>query len=220
MALFRRPSQQPSDDQGAWPDLQREIEQSASGARILPVDPQRGQAVRERLGVSERSTLGALAAHTGGLVLDGGWLRILGGGSEHLPDIARASEVGDGTPPHLIVAQDVLGGRFAVDGGGLGIKPGEVCYWGPDSLEWTGLGSGHSAFVSGALSGALAGFYADLRWDGWESETAGLALDQGISLYPPPFTAEGKDLGAVSRKPVPYAELLAFYAEMARQLST
>lgn len=215
---FLRRSSSPEPDTTAWPDLADAIGQAEPTVRILPVDAEAGRRVLGRLGVTEQSTLGALAARTGGLVLDHGWMRILGGGSRELPDIATASSLGDGVPPHLIVGFDVLGGRFAIDGGGLGVKAGEVCYWGPDTLRWTGIGSGHTAFVLGALSGDLAEFYADLRWAGWEAETANIGLDQGISIFPPPFTAEGRDIGAASRRAISYRELLDYYADRAGQL--
>mgnify|MGYP006138941707 CR=1 FL=1 len=41
--------------------------------------------VLHRLQVTRRSTLGGLAADTGGLLVDHGWLRHLGGGSARLP---------------------------------------------------------------------------------------------------------------------------------------
>lgn len=88
-------------------------------------------------------------------------MRLLGGGSEGLPDLAAANGLErPGTselPPWLTVGFDVLGGRFAVNGGGLPGQPGEVCYWGPDTLAWTALGGGYSQFARMVLSGGLAG---------------------------------------------------------------
>jgi hypothetical protein len=59
--------------------------------------------------------------------------------------------------PWLTVGFDVLGGRFAVNGGGLPGQPGEVCYWGPDTLAWTALGAGYSQFARMVLSGGDQG---------------------------------------------------------------
>ncbi len=117
------------------------------------------------------------------------------------------------------MAYDVLGGVFAVDGGGLGVAPGEVCYRGPDTLQWISLGAGHGRFVQAALSGALGDFYADLRWPGWDREVSALGADRGLSVYPPPFTAQGRDPGAASRRSVPFDELIAFYDDMAAQIA-
>ena len=76
--------------------------------------------------------LGALALNSGGMLGDHGWVRLLGGGSGRLPDLATVSGPGpqaaSAPPLSLTVGFDVLGGRFAVNGGGLPGQPGEVCY--------------------------------------------------------------------------------------------
>src|SRR5688500_6290688 len=96
---------------------------------------------------------------------------------------------------------------------------GEVCCFGPDSLEWTSIDGGHTAFVDWALGGGLTDHYADLHWPGWARETGARALDEGIAAYPPPFAAQGSDLATASRRPVPLSELLNFYADGARHLA-
>ncbi|GAA3945510.1 hypothetical protein Aau02nite_77890 [Amorphoplanes auranticolor] len=59
------------------------------------------------------------------------------------------------------------------------------------------------------LGGALPEFYAELRWRGWAEEVAACRLDQAIELFPPPWSREGKDLNAVSRRPVPMSEAMS-----------
>ncbi len=208
----------------AWPGLEVAISAAGVPVTVLPVERSRADDVLRRLQVTTASTLGALATESGGLLVDHGWFRILGGGSDGLADLATANALpvpsaASRPPGYLVVAYDALGGVFAVDGGGLGIAPGEVCYRGPDTLTWGGLGGGHSAFVSAALSGSLGDVFGPLRWPGWEAEVRALAPDRGISLYPPPYTSEGADLSSVSRRPVPLTELLDHYAEVARQLA-
>ncbi|RZU77422.1 uncharacterized protein DUF2625 [Micromonospora kangleipakensis] len=68
------------------------------------------------------------------------------------------------------------------------------------------------------LAGAVTQFYAALRWPGWATEVASVALDQGTSAWPPPWTREGKDLSAMSRKAIPLAELVSAQQDLARQL--
>jgi hypothetical protein len=53
-----------------------------------------------------------------------------------------------------------------------------------------------------ALAGGMVDFYDTLRWDGREQKVESLSASQGLSLVPPPFTVEGRDLAAVSRAPV------------------
>lgn len=183
------------------------------GAVILPGDGSRAGELRDRIKVTERSTLGALITNCGGIIADHGWFKILGHGGRGLPGVGDDDWTGVPGPAAagLVIGYDAVGGTFAIDAGGLGVKPGEVCYYGPDTLSWGGLGGGHTAFVEMAITGNLGSAFEDLRWTGWEQEVSALSPEQGISLYPPPFSVEGKDPGTVSRRAIPLTELLAFY---------
>jgi hypothetical protein len=200
----------------AWPQLASAID-AAPNATVAPLTRADGEACLLALQVTARSALGALALNAGGVLVDQGWLRILGGGYEELPSLATANGFSAGPPatppPTLLVAFDVLGGRFAVDGGGLG-APGEVHYWGPDTLAWSPLGLGHSDVVFWALGPGVAEFYADLRWDGWADEVSGVGLGRGLAVMPPLCTAQSRPVATTSRRPVPWAELSAFLDEL------
>lgn len=202
----------------AWPQIASLVERAPSDVRVLPAERSRRDVALEALQITSQSYLGAVVGECGALLIDHGWLRILGAGAEGLPGVHEANAVSVGPPPLLEVAWDALGGRFAINGGGLDAPPGEVCYWGPDTLDWQPIGGGHSAFITWALSDATAHFYASLRWAGWEHEVEALAPDQGLSLWPPPFTAEGRSPDRVSRSAVPMTELHSVYAELAQQL--
>jgi hypothetical protein len=208
-----------STDDPAWPTIQEWVADSPRGVDVLPPDgTDRGRCLL-RLQVTTRSPLGALAWETGGMILDHGWLRLLGGGTPTLPDIASASPIADGPPPFLVVAQDVLGGVFAVNGDGLPTEPGEVGYFAPDTLAWLGLGAGHGDFVRWALTGDTESFFASLRWPGWEDEVRAARPDQAIAMYPFLFTAEGSsDVASTSRRLVPWTELAGFHQDALRQL--
>jgi hypothetical protein len=205
----------------AWPQLADAILDSPT-ATVVPVNQLDGEACLVALQVTARSTLGALALNAGAVLVDHGWLRILGAGAAGFPSLASANDLVPAapreSPPVLLIGFDILGGRFAVDGGGLGGTPGDVHYWGPDTLAWTSLGLGHSDFVWWALGDRVAEFYADLRWDGWEQEVAAVALDQGLSIWPPLCSTESRPIGAASRRPVPWTELSDLLDDLAAQL--
>lgn len=83
----------------------------------------------------------------------------------------------------------------------------EVCYWGPDTLQWQPCGLGHTDFVHWSITDGLDEFYAELRWDGWEHEVAEVALDAGLSVFTFLCNAESRPIAATSRRPIPWDEL-------------
>jgi hypothetical protein len=194
----------------AWPTLQSWISGAVHPVEVLPVEPSRAEDTLVQLQVTARSPLGALALHTGGLRVDHGWLHILGSGPGPL-NLAESNGLThrSGPPPLLQVAFDVLGGRFAINGGALPGAAGEVCHRAPDTLRWEPMGLGHGDFIAWAMGAGLKAFYEPLRWPGWEAEVRALAVDQGIHTYPPLYTREGRSPARGSRRAVPIAELLA-----------
>jgi hypothetical protein len=206
-------------DDPAWPELAAAA--SASGrVTVLPRDETAARSRLEKLQVTTHSTLGALAHETGGLLIDRGWLRVLGCGHPRLPRALGTwnEQLGIPLASFLLVADDVVGGAFAINGGGLGLARGNVFYFSPDTLAWEDTEKGHSAFVHWAFAGDLHAFYASMRWPGWETEVERVAGDQALSLYPPPWTVEGKDLSKVSRRPASAAELWNLQQELAAKL--
>jgi len=142
------------------------------------------------LQVTTRSTLGAIAHDTGGLLIDHGWLRMLGSGNARLPrnlldwNTAR----GEG---YLLVADDAAGGFFALNGGALGGDLGAMYYHAPDTLAWEALEIGYTDFLGWALSDRLSQFYQGLRWDSWQQDMRQVSANQCISFYPFLWTEEG-----------------------------
>jgi hypothetical protein len=191
---------------------------------VLERDPLAAEHALEQLQVTTRSPLGAVAYHTAGILIDHGWVRVLGSGRDRISGSLISWNALGGHPPvadtrgMLLVAHDVLGGFFALDGGGLGEGRGNAFYFAPDSLRWADLERGYSDVLRFLFDGDLSGFYGDYRWPGWEKEVVTLSPDSGFSIYPPLWTKEGKELSRVSRKPVPMTELLQLELEMARQL--
>ncbi|MFC9976249.1 DUF2625 family protein [Spirillospora sp. NPDC127200] len=204
----------------AWPALTERLAESRTPLECLPADPAAARACLLQLQITTRSWLGSLVLNCGGLLLDGGWLRVYAGGSPRLPGLARVNgfpaefDPGWQAPGGLVVAHDVLGGVFALNGidpaaSGRPGQPGEVIYFAPDALRWEALDVGHGDWLVWLLTGPLDDFYGGLRWPGWRTEIAGLRGDQGISVVPFPWSAEAqRDMAATSRRRVPLLELL------------
>ncbi|KDN82218.1 DUF2625 family protein [Kitasatospora cheerisanensis] len=108
----------------AWPELRTALA-AAPSVRALPVDEREGRRCLRQLQVTARSTLGALTLHTGGLLVDDGWLRVYGGGTgagDGLPSLGRVNRFPAAPDPAwhpgtgLVLGHDVLGGVFALNG--------------------------------------------------------------------------------------------------------
>jgi hypothetical protein len=121
----------------------------------------------------------------------------------------------------MLVGYDVLGGRFEVNGPdpeaiGRPGRQGDVCYFGPDTLEWESLGAGHGAWLSWIAEGGTSQFYESLRWPGWQEETSELPMAQGIAVYPFLWSREAHhDLAGTTRRPAPVDELFSLHDEFA-----
>lgn len=196
----------------AWPVLLQWFNQAQNRLEILPAsEPERANALLATQ-VTTRAPMGAIIYETGGLLIDHGWIRILGSGHPRLPrslpewNLGRTvAKIGD-YPPLLLVADDVIGGFFAINGGALGDDRGNVYYFAPDRLKWESLKRGYTEFINFCLNGDLEKYYENYRWLGWESEISMLAGDQAFSIYPM-LWAEGPHISERDRRPVPLAEL-------------
>ncbi|HTM22822.1 MAG TPA: DUF2625 family protein, partial [Kofleriaceae bacterium] len=116
--------------------------QCARPVEVLPVDVTDAERTLLDLQITTSSPLGAVAYETGGILLDGGWLRILGAGAGKLPrtiaswnrlDRPRAEHR---LPGALLVADDAIGGFFAINGGAFDGPLGNLFYLAPDTLRW------------------------------------------------------------------------------------
>jgi hypothetical protein len=207
------------DDRSAWAEIEAAVSGSPYAVEILPTDPDRAAACLQRLQVGTASWLGALVYGSGGLLVDGGWLRIFGSGHprRRLADIHAANEVFE--PAGLLVAQDVLGGEFVWRQGECADRP-TIHYFAPDTLRWEDLTLGYTDWLYAMLAGAVDQFYLSWRWPGWRDEVAACPLDAGISAQPPLFTREVRDIENRDRRPVPMRELVGVKHDMADQRGT
>jgi hypothetical protein len=114
-------------DQSAWTEVTATMAAAPYPVKVLPADAAQAQGCLAALGITTGSWLGAVVANTGGVLIDHGWLRVLGYGHGGLPSVAVE-------PGRLTVGHDVLGGQFAWLPARPGAKP-TVHYFGPDTLS-------------------------------------------------------------------------------------
>lgn len=195
----------------------RETTQAHPGRCVMhPASVAAGD-VLYRTQVTTRSPMGAVAYHTGGISVLGGWLRILGSGSpaipRSLPDWNEGRSAG-----FYLVADDAFGGFFALDGGALGAGGGgQVCYFSPRSLRWESLECNYTQFLVWACT-AFRDFYDDVTWPGCEAAVSGLSPDCCFFFYPPLWAAECV-LPPPEIREVPVAEAWGFQMDVVRQLN-
>ncbi|PQO35297.1 hypothetical protein C5Y96_09695 [Blastopirellula marina] len=181
---------------------------------VLPPSAQREQVLLD-VQVTTRSTMGAIAYETGGIVVDNGWLRFLGSGHPSFTRTLPAWNQGrcDG---FYLIADDAVGGFFAINGGKLGDDFGNVYYLAPDDLDWQPLEMGYTDLFHSAVMGYLSPFYADLRWTSWQADTQQLAHDRCFFFYPFLWTAEGSIEKSV-RSDVPATEAFGLKIDFLQQ---
>ncbi|ROM34105.1 hypothetical protein BK648_25520 [Pseudomonas poae] len=199
----------------ALPLIEKMLGAASLSYQLLPPSTDRAR-VLSGLQITTRSALGAIAYETGGLLIDHGWLRLIGSGHPQLSRNLVDWNTGRGDG-YLLVADDAAGGFFSINGGGLGVDVGAMYYWAPDTLRWEQLDIGYTDFIGWALSDRLATFYDGLRWDGWRHDLQGMRADQCFSFFPFLWTSEGS-IDKSSRTLIDVSEQFEINVELASKL--
>ncbi len=199
----------------AWQEIQDVLNQGETPYTILPKKDLQAQTTLLQMQITTKSYLGCIAYETGGILFDQGWIKLLGSGNEHIDGDLLSwngqsqTESGKSTmiqpiAKALVVAYDVVGGFFALNGGGLGEQP-SIYYFAPDTLEWEDTELSYAEFIIWLASGRLSQFYETMRWNGWQEYISTLSPDHAIHFYPPLWTQEGS-ADQSSKKAVSVAE--------------
>ena len=206
-----------SHDDPGCPIVLDWVKSAKNQVEILSVDMAKAKDALLQLQVTTRSPMGAMVYHSGGLLIDNGWIRILGSGnkklSRSLPDWNKNKSKGS-----LLIADDAVGGFFMLNGGGLGSDLGKVYYFSPDNLNYEPLDRSYSEFLDFCFNGDLKKFYDGLRWKDWEKEVSKLSGDETFNFYPFLWTKEGKDINKCSRKAISVEEQYALNMDFRKQM--
>ena len=212
-------------EEPAWDLIQEWLQEAINSYEVLPRDDKRAETELLNAQITTRSPMGAILYETGGILINGGWIRLLGSGSERLDrgmfqwNKGKTFENYGQPPAFLLVADDILGGFFAINGGAFGQDDlGQIYYLAPDTLSWEPMNCGYSEFVCWTLEGDIDLFYEPYYWKGWQEEVPKLNGNQVFSFFPFLWTKEGQQIEAVSRKVVPIEESYRLTMDMQRQL--
>ncbi len=201
-----------STDAPAIDMIRQWIESAESPCTILPPSDERARTLLA-VQVATNLPLGAIAYETGGILVDHGWLRFLGSGHADLPrNLADWNAVrGEGM---CLVAEDVIGGFFAIDRGAFG-DDADMYYWAPDRLQWEPIGFEFDFFFRWSLTSALEDFYQHFRWRNWVGDIAhALPVDHCFS-FESPLWIGSEAITSRTRHTQPVADL--FDAKLAAQ---
>lgn len=211
-------------DESGWALVTEWINDATNKIEVLSKNKKEADNALYQTQVSTRSPMGAIIYETGGLLIDHGWIRILGSGNQKLnrtlPEWNKGKtfkDYGD-KPAIFLVADDVVGGFFAINGGALGDDLGNVYYFAPDALEWEPMEVGYSDFLWWTFTSDLSLFYSNTRWTGWKKQIAEINGNQCISFYPFLWTKH-KNIDDLTRKIVPISEIWTFQQDALQQFN-
>ncbi len=197
----------------AWPLIKQGIDSATNKVEILPADPAKAKDALYKSQVTTQSPMGAVLYNTGGILIDNGWIRILGSGHARLTRSIPGwnkdksfREYGEAAG-YWLIADDVLGGFFAVNVGTFSrTKLGIVYYLAPDNLEWEDMNMTYSEFLLFCFKGNLEKYYEGFRWKDWQKEVSALPGDKVFMFFPFLWSKDWKDINKVTREQGP-AEL-------------
>lgn len=208
-----------------WTVLKKWIDSAKNKVEVLPVDTLKAKEALYETQLTTRSIMGAIVYCTGGILIDNGWIRILGSGSAKmqrtLPDWNKGKafkEFGD-SPAFILVADDAAGGYFAINYGKLGSDIDSIYYLSPMNLQWQPLKINYEDFVWFCLVGNLKKFYAGIRWSTWQKDVQNLKADDVFHFNPPLWSMEGKNVEKSFRRPVPAEEEYFYELDLRKKIS-
>lgn len=219
----RSPEELINTQEPGWELVTAWIDSATNTVTVLPVTENKARETLYETQVTTRSPMGAIVFSSGGILVDHGWIRILGSGHPAFNRTLHTWNVDktmfkEGNAGFILVADDAAGGFFAINGGGLGQDMGKVYYFDPRALAWEPLDITYSEFLVFCFEGDLADFYQDLRWKDWQQDVSTLDGNEVFSFYPMLWTQEGKDINTVHRSKVPVEEHYSFTIQLIHQL--
>jgi hypothetical protein len=207
-----------------WPMVKDWIESARNKVEILTADSANAKDALFKTQVTTRSPMGSVVYMTGGILVDDGWIRILGSGNPKLnrtlPDWNKEKSIekfGEASP-FLLVADDAIGGFYLLNGGGLGKDLGKIYYFSPDNLTYEPLDLTYSDFLQFCFNNDLNKFYKGKRWTKWRDEVSKLEGDKVFSFYPTLWSKEGRNINKTTRKVISIEEQYNLNIETHKQL--
>ena len=203
-----------ADRNDLWDELREDIEKSGNNIVVYDANKEIAQGTLERLNMTSNSVIGSITYNTSGMVVDN-WVRVIASGNDiDRRNLASWYEENEEIKEKglLIIADDVIGGIFALNMGSYEGERGDIFYFAPDTLKWENLGIKYAGFFAWLTESNLEEFYSNVRWENWEEDVQAIGFDQALSVYPLIWTNEC-NIDTASKKAVPIKEVMYLYLE-------
>ena len=195
----------------SWESIQEILSKSNKEILYNSTNMVNTKVILDKLQIRGNSFLGAIIQNTSGVVIDN-WIRLLGSDSKKNRGIVSYNLINeDGIAEKidkmLIVADDIVGGVFALNAGRFSEGIGDVWYFAPDTLEWESLEMKYSEFIAWIAQGEIDEFYSTMRWSLWKEDSKSVNFNEAILIYPFLWSNEIQ-IEKADKKIVPVEELL------------
>lgn len=209
-------------EQDLWNEVASMIKKSNRKIQMFEGKENIGHIEIEALGLNRKSILGVIILYTSGICVDN-WIRIIGQNClerkgiimYNEPNERRENTVLKGM---LIIGQDVVGGIFAINREKFVEGIHKIWYFAPDTLEWECLDMSYAEFIAWLMQGDIDEFYSSMRWDNWMEDCRNINFNEVLLIYPFLWSKEC-DLKKISKKAVPYEELMGINFEYAQKFN-
>lgn len=169
-----------------WEELVDIIEKSNKSIELLNGDKNLGIQECKRMHIPQNTALFIVVSNSKGIIIDN-WIRILGQSYTdnfsiiHFNDCSYIEKYIEGL---FIVANDVVGGLFAININRFSSGKNKVWYFAPDTLEWENLDFSYNEFLAWALQGNTDDFYSCMRWKNWKNDLKKIKYFEVVLIYP------------------------------------
>ena len=206
----------------SWESIQEILSKSNREVLYNSTNMVNTKVILDKLQISGNSFLGAIIQNTSGVLIDN-WIRLLGSDSKNNRGIVSYNLINeDGIAEKidkmLIVADDIVGGVFALNAGRFSEGIGDVWYFAPDTLEWESLEMKYSEFIAWIAQGEIDEFYSTMRWSLWKEDSKSVNFNEAILIYPFLWSNEIQ-IEKADKKIVPVEELFDINQEYSKKFN-
>lgn len=204
-------------EQELWNEVLGIFNKSDKQINIYYGTEKNGEKQIETMGIDSNSILGTIILHTAGICIDN-WIRVIGQKSDEHDGICQYNlEKCIITKGMLIIAQDIVGGIFAINISKYSEGSQMIWYFAPDTLEWECLDMNYAEFIEWLALGNTDQFYHSMRWASWEKDCMNINFDMVYLIYPFLWSNEC-NLDIATKRVVPFIELKEINRECAAKI--